>query len=119
VVGAEIGFLEVVAQTQAGAGVIATDEGQLVRAARLFGVATSLAATIGAPIDPVLPDALEAAITIVRATLGEEAFATAWDAGQALSLEDAVAEALNLIDAVAPVSNRHEELALSMARRDE
>jgi predicted ATPase/class 3 adenylate cyclase len=115
----ELEFIELVAQVLAGIGVMAADEGQVAQAARLFGAATSLAATIGAPIDPVLPDALEAAITTVCAVLGEEAFAAAWEAGRALSLEDAVAEALSLIDAAAPVGKRHDEHPLPRVRRDE
>jgi predicted ATPase len=97
-VGAEVGFLEVVAQVLAGIGVVTTDERQPALAARLFGAATALAAAIGAPIDPVLPAELERAVATVHAALGEETFAAASEAGRALSLEDAVAEALALVD---------------------
>jgi hypothetical protein len=42
-------------------------------------------------------------VTTVQATLGEEAFAKAREAGQALSLEETIAEALALADTLTRV----------------
>jgi non-specific serine/threonine protein kinase len=64
------------------------------RAARLLGAAAALRQTSGAPLPPVDRPSHEAALQAARAALGVRAFAAAWASGQALSLEEAVAEAL-------------------------
>jgi tetratricopeptide (TPR) repeat protein len=68
----------------------------LQRAARLFGAAEKeslprLTQRIWVSLEPADPEHL---VSDVRAQLGEAAFAAAWAAGQALTLEEAVAEAL-------------------------
>jgi predicted ATPase/class 3 adenylate cyclase len=64
------------------------------RAARLLGAATALRQAIGAPLPPVDRPDCEATAQAARAALGEAAFAAAWAAGEALTPEEAVAEAL-------------------------
>jgi predicted ATPase/class 3 adenylate cyclase len=76
--------LENLALTAAAAGEGARAE----RTARLLGAAMALREQVGAPLR--LPLAADTA----RAALGEEAWAAAFAAGQALSLEEAIAEAL-------------------------
>jgi tetratricopeptide (TPR) repeat protein len=63
------------------------------RAARLLGAAAALREAIGTPLPLVDRAAIEDATTPTRAALGEASFAAAWAAGQALSLEEAIAEA--------------------------
>jgi tetratricopeptide (TPR) repeat protein len=74
------------------------------RATRLWSGAQALRATVGLaalrqfdisyPLPRNLP-ADDAGLTTVRAQLSKEAFAAAWAEGQALTLEQAIAEALN------------------------
>jgi hypothetical protein len=68
--------------------------GQSARAARLLGAADALRRVIATPLPPVERPSYEATVTATRVALGEAAFAAAWAAGQALTLEEAVAEAL-------------------------
>ena len=74
------------------AGVVGT-KGQGERAVRLLGATAAQFKAIGAamwPADRIDYHRTEASI---RTVLGEEAFAAAWDAGRALTLEQAIAEA--------------------------
>ena len=68
--------------------------GQGERAARLLGAAAAVRETIGAPQPPQEQTDVEQAVAAARAALGEEAWAAAYAAGRALSLEQAIAEAL-------------------------
>jgi predicted ATPase/class 3 adenylate cyclase len=63
--------------------------GQGERAARLLGASAALREMIGAPQPPQ-----EQTVAAARAALGEEAWAAAFAAGRALTLEQAAAEAL-------------------------
>ncbi len=64
------------------------------RGARLLGAADTLRGTIGAPLPPIDRDAYKRAAAPAHAALGEEAFAAAWAAGTALTLELTMAEAM-------------------------
>ncbi len=76
--------------------------GQAARAARIFGAATALRERIGAPLKgPFRPGSVHN-LAMVKAALGEEAFAAAWAAGRAMTPEEAVAEAVVAIPAPAP-----------------
>jgi len=66
-------------------------------AALLYGAATSLRTAIGAPLPSVDRTAHDHTVTALREALGEDAFAAAWAAGQALSLEQAIAAALTYV----------------------
>jgi predicted ATPase/DNA-binding NarL/FixJ family response regulator len=79
--------LEAVAMVAAG-----TNEPE--RAARLLGAAAGLRDAGGTPLPPVERPDHEASAAAARSALGEAAFAAAWAAGAALTLEQAVAEAL-------------------------
>jgi predicted ATPase/transcriptional regulator with XRE-family HTH domain len=80
-------------------GVVLGDLGQAERAARALGAAESLHATMAAGIGrsarPTRLLLLERAIANLRATLGDDAYMSAFAAGRALPLDDAIAEALN------------------------
>jgi tetratricopeptide (TPR) repeat protein len=67
---------------------------QPARAARLFGAAEALRETIGAPLPPINRADYERDVAAARAQLHEDAFAAAWAAGRAMTLEQAIAEAL-------------------------
>jgi class 3 adenylate cyclase len=68
------------------AGVVAV-QGELVWAARLWGAAEALPATIGSPIAPVERPAYESSVTAARAQLGEKPFATVWAEGRLMTPE--------------------------------
>jgi predicted ATPase/DNA-binding CsgD family transcriptional regulator len=64
------------------------------QAARLLGAATALREAIGAPGPSVERAMTEQAVAEARRALGEEAWAEAFAAGRAMTLEEAIAEAL-------------------------
>jgi hypothetical protein len=72
--------------------IAATGEG--ARAAYLLGAAAALRETVGAPPHPRGQAGMERTTASAQAALGEEAWAAAFAAGRALTLEEAVAEAL-------------------------
>ncbi|MDQ2785112.1 MAG: tetratricopeptide repeat protein [Chloroflexota bacterium] len=71
-------------------GLLATDPGGAVR---LLGFCAAMRARMSTPIPPVERDEHARADARLRAALGADAFAAAWAAGAALTLEDAIAEA--------------------------
>jgi predicted ATPase/class 3 adenylate cyclase/Tfp pilus assembly protein PilF len=68
--------------------------GQGARTARLLGAAAAVRETLGAPQPPDERADIEQAVAAARAALGEDAWAAAYAAGQALTLEEAIAEEL-------------------------
>jgi predicted ATPase/transcriptional regulator with XRE-family HTH domain/Tfp pilus assembly protein PilF len=70
-------------------------QGQLDRAARLGGAAEIQRDVLGVPLPPEQRADHERAVRDMRATLDEAAFAVAWAAGRALSLDQAVSIALS------------------------
>ena len=77
------------------------DLGQPERAARLFGAADVLRESVGVPLPANERADHERYVDAVRAALGDESFAAAWDAGRALRLDEAIAEALALAQELA------------------
>jgi predicted ATPase/transcriptional regulator with XRE-family HTH domain len=73
-----------------------TSQGQAERAVRLWAAASALRDAMGIPRMPNERAEVEARITVCRTQCGAPVFAAAWAAGQALSLDQAVAEALEL-----------------------
>ncbi len=90
-----------------GLAAVACARGHAERAARLCGAADALRSVIGAPLPPVERPMLDRTVAAVRATMDTgspqrgRAFAAAWSAGQALTLEQAIAEAL-VVEAAVP-----------------
>ena len=78
----------------AGLARVALATGQTEAAARLFGVVSALDAAMGYASPRDLHATIAAATDATRSALGEDAFASLWEEGGALSLEQAVAEAL-------------------------
>jgi predicted ATPase/DNA-binding CsgD family transcriptional regulator/DNA-binding XRE family transcriptional regulator len=68
--------------------------GQEEQAARLFGAMATSRTLIEAPYTPAEQPDIEALVAPVRAALSEGSWATAFAAGESLSLDEAVAEAL-------------------------
>jgi DNA-binding NarL/FixJ family response regulator len=95
-------------------GAIANAQAQPIRAARLFGAAAALLEAAGARVSPLDRAGHEHELAAVRAAIGTDHFAAAWDEGQAMSAEEAIDYALasrrrNLrptADASAPVKDR-------------
>jgi predicted ATPase/transcriptional regulator with XRE-family HTH domain len=77
----------------AGLGSAAALDEAPVRAARLWGAAEGLRHMIGCRRAPAARATDERALTVARSQLGDDAFAAAWAAGEALTLEEALAEA--------------------------
>ncbi|HEV2236703.1 MAG TPA: tetratricopeptide repeat protein, partial [Ktedonobacterales bacterium] len=71
--------------------VLCLDHGHAVRAAHLYGAAAALRDSLRIPVPPLLRCAYDRALEAIRAALGAGDFATAFAAGQALSLDAAVA----------------------------
>jgi predicted ATPase len=91
----ELGDRESVAVCLEALAAVAGGEGQPERAARLCGAAAALRKAIGVPRPPADQDDYDRRVAAARDTLGEEAFAAAWSAGQAMSIEDAIRYALD------------------------
>jgi hypothetical protein len=70
------------------------EEVQAERAARLLGAAMALRERVGVPQGPQRRADVDRAAASLREALGEERWAAAFAAGQALALEEAVQEAL-------------------------
>jgi tetratricopeptide (TPR) repeat protein len=78
----------------AGLGWVAMAQGQAERAARLLGAAKVPFDTTGSRTSSVDRAEFDRSATAARVQLGEDAFAAAWTAGQALTLNQAIAYAL-------------------------
>ncbi|HEX5572262.1 MAG TPA: hypothetical protein VFX31_12795, partial [Ktedonobacterales bacterium] len=73
---------------------VASALGRPAPAARLFGAADALLERIGLVLAPVDALTFDRDLASARAALDPAIFAAAWDAGAALTTEDAIAEAL-------------------------
>ncbi|MCD6057480.1 MAG: hypothetical protein K0Q89_1010 [Thermomicrobiales bacterium] len=92
-----------VAGSLLGPATVALESGQAERAARLLGASAALHEVIGAMPPADLPGDLGNGPERARDVLGEAAFETAWAAGRAFSIEEAIADAL-AVTAFAPSS---------------
>ena len=72
----------------------ADGQSQWGRAARLGGAAFALRESLGIPLHPVGRKRFDKAMASAREAVGEETFAAAWDAGRAMTVEQAVEYAL-------------------------
>jgi predicted ATPase len=73
---------------------VAMAQGQSEKAVRLFGAAAALRSSIGSVIDPADQTRYKKNLNSLRAKLGREQFRAVWNAGHAMTLEQAVAYAL-------------------------
>ena len=83
-----------ITETLEGMAAVAAALNQMSQAAQLWGAASSLRETIGCPLPPGGQEEMDKLVASGRLTLGEYAFTAAWDAGRALSWEQAVEYAL-------------------------
>jgi predicted ATPase/transcriptional regulator with XRE-family HTH domain/Tfp pilus assembly protein PilF len=77
-----------------GIAALSSEEHNAARAARLLGFSAELRARMGTPVPPVLRAEHDHARAALRDTLGADALAAAWEAGAALPLDEAIAEAI-------------------------
>jgi len=75
-------------------GSLALAQGDPERGAPLFAAAEALHQTIGAPIAPFEKIRFDSEVARVRTLLAEETFATIWNAGKNMTIEEAVSYAL-------------------------
>ncbi len=74
-------------------GLLAAVMGRALQAARLFGYGAARRATMGAPVPPVERDEQARIQGALQEALGAEGFDAAWEAGQLMSLDEAIADA--------------------------
>jgi non-specific serine/threonine protein kinase len=118
----EIGEKEGIATVLEGLAAVTGALGEPMRAAGLYGFAESLRTQLGAPMSPIDVPSYQRAIATLRAKLDEPTFLNARAAGQAMTLEEALAEAAR-VKARAPLppassSPRVETPSTSPARRN-
>jgi hypothetical protein len=70
--------------------ILAARQANLARAAVLAGAAHTVDAYVGVATDPAMRRALDQALAVMRARLGEEVFASSFATGRAMSVEEAV-----------------------------
>jgi non-specific serine/threonine protein kinase len=87
----ELGHKSDVAGCLEGLGGVAASTGQPERGARLLGAAQALRKAIGVPLAPSDRADYDRNIASLRAVLGGEAFAVAWEEGQRMTPEEALA----------------------------
>jgi predicted ATPase/DNA-binding CsgD family transcriptional regulator len=88
----ETGEKEGIATALEGLAAVTGAQGQPARAAGLYGYAASLRTLLGAPLPPIDRPAYEQTVAALRAQLDEPTFLKTWTAGQAMTLEEALAE---------------------------
>ena len=90
----ELGDKQGIAYSLEGLATLAVAEGQPERAAQMCSAAESLREAISAPLPPKDREEYDRNLTAMRKTLSEVAFSTAWAAGRAMTLEQAIEFAL-------------------------
>lgn len=68
-------------------------QGEPARAARLLGAAANFREAAGSWLPGPERARVDGEVAILRQALGEEAFAAAWEAGRALTLDQSIAQA--------------------------
>jgi predicted ATPase/Tfp pilus assembly protein PilF len=90
----ELGHRRGIAGALEGLARVAQAEGLLSQAVRLYGASQGLRDTLSSPLPPNAQSEHDRRLAALRQSLGAPAFQAAWEAGYALSWEQAVAEAL-------------------------
>jgi hypothetical protein len=88
---------ELTADLVTGVAVLLVDAGQWHQAGALLGAGSALYEQAGAVMAPAIRQQSDELVTRLRATLDEEAFGRAWQAGRGMSMEAAVDYALEAI----------------------
>jgi non-specific serine/threonine protein kinase len=92
----ETGEKEGIATALEGLAAVTGMQREPVNAARLYGFAEALRTLLGAPLTPIDRPAYLQTVAAIRAQLDEAAFLKAWAEGQAMTLEEAIAEAVQV-----------------------
>lgn len=92
----ELGDRRMLAYLLENIGALSSLRGEGVRALRLAGAAATLRTVLGTPLSLAEQQQLDDALAPAHQTLAPAVATAAWQAGQALSLEAAIAEALSL-----------------------
>jgi hypothetical protein len=87
----EIGDKELIASGLEGLASVVAAQDEPSWAARLWGSAEVMREAIGAPLPPIERADYDHAVAAVREHLGEEAFASAWAEGRAMTVEQVLA----------------------------
>ncbi len=98
----ELNHIWLIAACLEGRAGIAAEEGQLTWAVQLWGVADALRETIRVPIPLIERAEYERSIATARTHLGEKDFSAAWEAGRAMTPEQAITWQGNAI--IAPLA---------------
>lgn len=101
-----------------GIAAVVARRGHVDRAVRLLGAAAPLRGTVATVSTPAERRGLEETLAIARRTLTNSAYAEAWAAGQALSLEQAMAEALEST-AEDAATRSHPAAPFNLTRREQ
>jgi non-specific serine/threonine protein kinase len=91
----ELGVKSSIAECLEGLAEGAGAQEQMERAARLYGAAEAMREAVGVPIQPSDRPGYDRSVVAVRAGLGEEAFAKAWEEGRKMSMEQAIDYAIS------------------------
>src|SRR5579884_857252 len=101
----ELGDKQGIAESMESLASLAAAQGQMQRASRLWAAAQALREAIGSPLPPNEREKHDRNLAIVREALGESAFAIAWEQGQAMTIEQAMAYTLSNGEAIQPGSD--------------
>ena len=93
-IGRDLGDPPGIARGLEGLAGMAHEQNELSRATRLWGAAAALRERIGNPRSPADQNKAAERWASVRAELGDAVFTAAWDAGRAMTMEQAVEFAL-------------------------
>jgi len=93
-----------VAECLEGLARVAEATGAPMAGAQLLGAADRMRQLYGFPLPPDERPQLDRQIAALRAALGEDAFRTAWDAGQSWTLDEALEAGLGLATPAAPLA---------------
>jgi hypothetical protein len=88
----DLGDRKNAADCLSGLAAVAGLEGDLDRAARLFGAAESMREALGVELDPIVRPIYDRLLPEIRANADEQAFAAAWRKGKLQSPTEAVAD---------------------------
>ena len=94
----EVGLKREIATALGDLAALEVEEGYFTRAVRLWGAAEALRSRIQAVIPPTEHERYQRVLTVARKELGEESFEQALTAGEAMSVEEALAYAFEDAD---------------------
>jgi hypothetical protein len=90
----ELGDRAGIASSLIACGQVAAARGNAARGTRLLAASATMTEQIGRPRSPQDQAEIEETVSGMRSTLGDDAFAREWAAGQALSMDEAIDDAL-------------------------